>query len=293
MRSPGLEAIASRVELPVLRRLLSVMDGRHGSTRAGRGMEFLDMAEYKVGDDVTNIDWLASARTGRPVIKRFESTANVQMILVVDTGRSMGALAPSGETKEEVALAACEAMAWLSTVRGDRVGLVAGDSQRLRHLPARSGKAHAETLLRLIGEDIDLASPHSDVPRLLDRALAATRRRSLVVLVTDETQPPPSAENLVKRITVRHEMIVMSVADAAPTSFSEDTRVIDVDAGPLPDFILGDAELAEQAAAVEQARSRAVADMLERRGVTQVEVASVQGVARALVLALGRNARVR
>ncbi|MDN6429084.1 MAG: DUF58 domain-containing protein [Propionibacterium sp.] len=293
MHSPGLEAIAARVELPVMRRLLSQMEGRHGSLRAGRGMDLLDMADYKPGDDVKDIDWLVSARAGRPVVKRFEATANVQVILVVDIGRSMGALAPSGETKEEVALAACETVAWLSTMRGDQVGLVAGDSGRVRQVPARSGKSHAELLLRRISEDIDLASPSSDVARLLERALAATRRRSLVVLVTDGTSPEPVHEDLVKRLTVRHEMIVMSVTDADPTSLPRGTEVIDVDAGPLPDFVTADAELAAQAREAAADRKGQVSRMLGRRGVIQVEVDAVADVPRALVRALERGSRVR
>lgn len=292
MHAPTLEAIASRVELPVMRRLFSLMEGRHGSMRAGRGWEFLDMAEYKPGDDVKDIDWLASARVARPVVKRFEATANVQVILVVDTGRSMGALAPSGETKEEVALAACQTIAWMSAERGDQVGLVAGDSQRLRQMPARTGNSHSETILRRITQDIDLASPPSDVARLLTRALASTRRRSLVVLVSDETQPDPSLDPLVKRMCVRHEMIVMSVADASPTQFDRGTRVIDVNAGPLPDFVLGDPQLADEAAAVARERKDRVSLMLARRGVTQVSMSSSDEVARALVRALERGARV-
>lgn len=293
MHSPGLEAIAARVELPVMRRLLSQMEGRHGSMRAGRGMEFLDMADYKPGDDVKDIDWLVSARAGRPVVKRFEATANVQVILVVDIGRSMGALAPSGETKEEVALAACETVAWLSTVRGDQVGMVAGDSRRLRQVPARSGNSHAELILRKIAEDIDLASPSSDVARLLDRVLTSTRRRSLVVLVTDGTNPAPAHEDVVKRLRVRHEMIVMSVSDADPTSLPRGTDVIDVDAGPLPDFVTADAELAAQAREAIAQRKGQVSQMLWRRGVTQVGVDAVADVPRALVRALERGSRVR
>ena len=293
MHAPGLEAIASRVELPVLRKLLSLMEGRHGALRAGRSMEFLDMAEYKPGDDVKDIDWLASARVGRTVLKRFEATANVQVILVADTGRSMGALAPSGETKEEVAVAACETIAWLSTVRGDQIGLVAGDAERLRQMPARSGNAHAETILRRLAADIDLASPPSDMRRLLTRATVATMRRSLIVIVSDETQPDPSTEDILKRLRTRHEVIVLSVADADPTAFDRGTRVIDVNAGPLPDFVLGDPELSAQAHEAARLRKAQVAAMLWRRGATQVSVGSSGAVARALVTALERGNRVR
>ena len=176
VRSREIHSLSSRIQLPVLRKLLSIMDGQHSALRQGRGWEFLDLAPYQAGDDVRSIDWPATVRTGSPIIKRREATANLQVMLVVDTGREMGALAPSGETKEEVALAACEAIAWLSVARGDQIGLVAGDSERVRFLPARSGNAHAETVLRRIEEDITLSSPHSDVPKLLARARTVIQR---------------------------------------------------------------------------------------------------------------------
>lgn len=170
VRSREIHALSSRIQLPVLRKLLSIMDGHHSALRHGRGWEFMDLAPYQPGDDVREIDWAATARTGSPIIKRHEATANLQVMLVVDTGREMGALAPSGETKEEVALAACEAIAWLSAARGDQIGLVAGDDKRVRFMPARSGNAHAETLLRRIEEDITLRSPHANVAKLLARS---------------------------------------------------------------------------------------------------------------------------
>ena len=160
VRSREIHSLSSRIQLPVLRKLLSIMDGQHSALRHGRGWEFMDLAPYQAGDDVRAIDWPATVRTGSPVIKRREATANLQVMLVVDTGREMGALAPSGETKEEVALTACEAIAWLSVARGDQIGLVAGDSERVRFMPARSGNAHAETVMRRIEEDITLSSPH-------------------------------------------------------------------------------------------------------------------------------------
>lgn len=94
VRSREIHSLSSRIQLPVLRKLLSIMDGQHSALRHGRGWEFLDLAPYQAGDDVRSIDWPATVRTGSPVIKRREATANLQVMLVVDTGREMGALAP-------------------------------------------------------------------------------------------------------------------------------------------------------------------------------------------------------
>ena len=295
VRSREIHALSTRIQLPVMRKLLSIMDGQHSALRQGRGWEFMDLAPYQPGDDVREIDWAATARAGSPIIKRHEATANLQVMLVVDTGREMGALAPSGETKEDIALTACEAIAWLSVARGDQIGLVAGDAERVRFMPARSGNAHAETIMRRIEEDITLSSPHSDVPKLLARARTVTRRRSLIVIVTDATQPEPTrlSDDLIKSLSVRHQVMVVSVQDIDPTSLEEGTNVVDVTEGPLPDFLLRDSQLAGEAANLVAMRRHAVAQMLDNRGVIRVDVGSSADVPRALMRALERGAHVR
>ena len=295
VRSREIHALSTRIQLPVMRKLLSIMDGQHSALRQGRGWEFMDLAPYQPGDDVREIDWAATARAGSPIIKRHEATANLQVMLVVDTGREMGALAPSGETKEDIALTACEAIAWLSVARGDQIGLVAGDAERVRFMPARSGNAHAETIMRRIEEDITLSSPHSDVPKLLARARTVTRRRSLIVIVTDSTQPEPTrlSDDLIKSLSVRHQVMVVSVQDIDPTSLEEGTNVVDVTEGPLPDFLLRDSQLAGEAANLVAMRRHAVAQMLDNRGVIRVDVGSSEDVPRALMRALERGAHVR
>ena len=285
VRSREIHALSTRIQLPVMRKLLSIMDGQHSALRQGRGWEFMDLAPYQPGDDVREIDWAATARTGSPIIKRHEATANLQVMLVVDTGREMGALAPSGETKEEIALAACEAIAWLSVARGDQIGLVAGDDERVRFMPARSGNAHAETVLRRIEEDITLASPHANVPKLLARVRTVTRRRSLIVIVTDSTQPTATREtdDLIKSLSVRHQVILISIEDIDPTTLEKGTEVVDVNEGPLPDFLLRDSAM----------RRAAVKQLLDQRGVIHVDVSSSEEIPHALMRALERGAHVR
>ena len=290
VRSREIHALSTRIQLPVMRKLLSIMDGQHSALRQGRGWEFMDLAPYQPGDDVREIDWAATARTGSPIIKRHEATANLQVMLVVDTGREMGALAPSGETKEEIALAACEAIA-----RGDQIGLVAGDDERVRFMPARSGNAHAETVLRRIEEDITLASPHANVPKLLARVRTVTRRRSLIVIVTDSTQPTATREtdDLIKSLSVRHQVILISIEDIDPTTLEKGTEVVDVNEGPLPDFLLRDSQLAGEAANVVAMRRAAVKQLLDQRGVIHVDVSSSEEIPHALMRALERGAHVR
>jgi uncharacterized protein (DUF58 family) len=289
-----LGAVRARLDLPRVRRAAGLLDGRHRSIYTGHGgQDFDDMAQYHPGDDVGDIDWKASARSGLPIIRRFVKESNLAMVLAVDTGRNMAAVAPSGERKADVAMFAADVVAYLARTRGDLVALVAGDAGRLTQVPARGGTSHMELLLRLLERDLTLAAPASDLGRVLDRTFSWLVRRSLVVVITDEARPGPEHEDALRRLRTRHEVMVIAVADTVPTDVAG-ADVADVDGGaPLPAFLRADRRLATEARAAAERRRSEVRAMLRRRGIEHVVAASSDDVVDALIDLFRRQRRVR
>ncbi len=213
-----LAQVRARLDLPVARRASGLLEGRHRSVFKGHGQDFDDLHLYAPGEDVGDIDWKSSARAGIPIIRRFVRESNLNLVLVVDTGRTMGATAPSGESKAEIAGFCCALVAYLARDRGDRVALVAGDAERLVQLPPRASTQDLEVLLRTVEDQWRPDAPASDLARPLDRAQSAFRRRSLMVVVTDEARPGVEHEQLLRSLRVRHEVMVVQVADLSPVS---------------------------------------------------------------------------
>ncbi|MEE6271873.1 DUF58 domain-containing protein [Georgenia wangjunii] len=288
-----LAKVRARLDLPTVRRASGLLDGRHRSIYTGHGQDFDDMVEYRPGDDVGDIDWSASARAGHPIIRRFVRESNLAMVLAVDTGRNMAATAPSGERKADVALFAADVVAYLARTRGDLVALVAGDSARMTQVPARGGTGHMEMLLTILEKDLALDAPPSDLARVLDRVLTWFTRRSLVVVITDEARPLPEHEDALRRLRTRHEIMVISVADALATTPGEGP-VADIDGEvALPAFLRADKKLHAAAAAAVAERKAEVRAMLRRRGIEQVVAASSDDVVDALLDLFRRQRRVR
>jgi uncharacterized protein (DUF58 family) len=233
-----LSAVRSRLALPLVRRATGLLEGQHRSVYRGHGQDFDDLRVYQPGDDVGDIDWRASARTGSPVVKRYVATSNVAVVLVVDTGRHMSATAARGEDKGEVAQYVATIVATVAQQRGDRLGLVAGDAGRVVHLPARGGRTQLEVLVRQLVRTFDPAAPPGDLPRLLDRAMRQTVQRSLVVVVTDEARPGEGERAALARLRTRHAVLVVQVADA-------DAFALDVAGGP-PGRIVGSSSAHER-----------------------------------------------
>lgn len=289
-----LDALRARLELPVVRRATGLLEGRHRSIFAGHGQDFDELVEYRPGDDPKDIDWKTSARAGHPIIKRFQKETNLSIVLAVDTGRSMAALTPTREVKAEVAVLLAEVLAWIARSRGDQVGLVSGDAERIRQIPARQGTEHLETLLRRLERDMGPDAPPSDLSRVLQRVLTATGRRSLVVIITDEARPTPANEPDLRRLRTRHEVVVLAIADLNPAAVTaRDGIVVDVDGGVLPDFLRDDAAIRREAEATLAAHAVAVQGMLRRRGIEWGIVTGTDDVVDVLVDVLRRQRRAR
>ncbi len=287
-----LAKVRARLDLPTVRRASGLLSGRHRSIYSGHGQDFDEMALYRIGDDISDIDWKASASSGIPVIRRFVRESNLSMVLALDTGRNMSATARDGDSKSAVALFAAELICYLARSRGDTVALVAGDAERLIQLPARGGLSHMELLLNRAETMWTREAPGSDLVRVLERTLTWFTRRSLVVVITDEARPTEDHEQALRRLRTRHEVMFIQVADALPT-IDEQLSVDDVDHHlDIPRYLRASPGLAAEAEAYVAQRRERTRALLRRRGIESVTATSIDDLITQLIDLLGRQKRV-
>lgn len=294
-----LDAVAARVEqaravlgLPTVRRATSLRDGLHASTLQGHGQDFDDLALYTPGDDVGDIDWKSSARTGVPVIKRFQRDAAAPVLLVVDSGRTMAATAASGESKAEIVRYLAGIIGTLALDRGDPVGLVAGDAERLVRVPPRSGRANLELLLRRLDEVLTTEGPEPDFSRVLGRVRALSRTPALIVLVTDAAGlTPAQAPGITRLLGGRHRVVTLVVADADPLDPAADPSRDVLDGWSVPPVLRGSRKAREALGRLRGEQAMLRDGMLRRLGVPQATVFGTDSAIPALASALDRRRR--
>ncbi len=296
IRQPGQTAsrmglVRARLAMPTVRRAAGLYEGEHTSILTGKGSDFEDLTEYRAGDDIRDIDWKVSARAGSPVIKRYERETDVFTQLVVDTGREMLAVTPSGETKADVALMAGETLAFLSLQRGDRLGMGMGDSTGSEHYPGKHGQSHLEYLMSHAETRLAAGQGASDVSGLLDHVLGTTRERSLVVLVTDQYWPQQGDEKALRRIRTRHELLVVRVADM-PLTQENIAHMSEIDGDiPLPEYVRDDEDFRAELMANRQVWEKQSAALLRAHGVLHAPMAGTSDVLPVLVDLLRRQHR--
>jgi uncharacterized protein (DUF58 family) len=231
--------VRRKMSITAYRKARSALEGEYASVFKGRSMDFEDLREYIIGDDVKDIEWRATARSGQVRIKRYVAIRKHNIMLVVDTGRSMAATAPSGECKRDIAVMAAGVIASVAEKHGDLVALTAGNSQDIYHLPLKGSRPHAERILQYINTHTTLDSPVSDLTGLLDYVRRTIRRRMMLVVISDNLQFATAQEQLLRRLSAQHELLFIAIDDLDPSDDNWNNRSLyDVELPTsLPAFI--------------------------------------------------------
>src|SRR5699024_3180385 len=203
-------------DLHTSNRARGLIQGRGRSLFKGSGEDFDDLKYYQPGDKISDIDWKATARSGEPLIRQFNEERVRHLSIVVDTSSAMAATAGDGTSKRDAMILAAGMICFLAQKNGDLVGMVAGHERRPIQLPSRSSDGHLELLLRTAQQATTTASASPDSAWLLERAFRVTARPTLMTIITDEAHPTVEDFALLRRLTTRHDVIVIRIADADP-----------------------------------------------------------------------------
>ena len=165
--------------------------------RRGGRTEFESLREYVEGDDRRMVDWKATARRARPIVRQFQEERGQELVVVVDCGRRMGATsAPdearasgvAGWTKLDHALDAGLQIAAVALTQGDRAGVMAYDANVRAWVPPARGRGQLAKLEEAVFA-LQPSEKDSDLERALRELGTRHRRRALVLVLSDVADP--------------------------------------------------------------------------------------------------------
>jgi uncharacterized protein (DUF58 family) len=251
-----------------------LLEGGRYALLHNRSLEFDDLRPYVPGDDVRDIDWKASARSGNVLIKRFVDEKHHKMLLVADAGRNMTALSPSGEAKIDVAAHILGAFGLITLGRADQVGMVYGDARGCVNIRLRRGETHIESMLhRFYGHALAQPGP-TDIACQLDYVATHYRHPMLIVVVSDEPDIDTRLDETVTRLAARHEVMWAMVSDMPVVGFGPTGRDgFDVATGR---FVFGQAAMEPRIVAsyhrAEERRRRELDEFLTGRAIPHTTI---------------------
>ncbi len=188
------------------------------SRQRGLGRDFESLREYRVGDDLRDICWTATARRGSPITRQYQSERSQPVWIVLDCGRLMRARVAAGAEKRrhaklDHACSTAVAMAQLSLFSGDRVGLLAyGQGIQQRLLPGR-GAVHLRQMIESLAQ-VRAESSEADHLHAIAALNRLQYRRALVLWITDlaETSMRPEVIDGAMQLARRHVLLFVAMA---------------------------------------------------------------------------------
>ncbi len=183
--------------------------GEYQSAFKGRGMEFDEVREYSIGDDIRNIDWNVTARAQAPFIKIFKDERELTVIFMVDISAS-NRFGSVKKLKNEIAAEITALLAYTALRNNDKVGLVIFSDKIEHYIPPKKGRGHVWQIIReILTFKSDSKRTNLNIP--LEFIGKVIKHRAITFLISDffaqdyETQLKTSAKH--------HDYIAISISD--------------------------------------------------------------------------------
>lgn len=242
--------VKAKMALHAHEKVRGMLEGQYGSIFKGRSMDFDDLREYIIGDDIKDIDWRATARSGSVRIRRYVAIRKHNILLVVDTGRNMAATSEYGDNKRDVAVMATGVLGHIALKNGDLVGMVAADGNRPRYFPIKGTYQHLESILQFVQDQtrLDKDRPDTNLEQNLEFISRNLRKKMLLVIVSDRHVLSVREQTLLRRLRAQHEIAWVNILDAQGVESAESWQDID-DAVLLTEAIQQDQQVIRELAA--------------------------------------------
>ncbi|MHC4908986.1 MAG: DUF58 domain-containing protein [Planctomycetota bacterium] len=281
MLPPELLKSIRRIEIKTSHLVNEALAGQYHSAFKGHGMEFEEVRLYLPGDDVRQIDWNVSARTGHPHVKVFREERELTVMLLVDVSGSQS-FGSTTQLKRELVAEIGAILAFSATFNNDKVGLLCFSDRIERHVPPRKGRRHVLRVIRDLlaiepegrGTDIEMAVEH------LNKAM----RRKAVVFVISDFQDA-GYERALQIARRRHDVILIDVGDLRERELPK-VGLIELEDQETGEHIVvdtGSRRFRERFAAIVDAKIEQRTTALRRCGLERIAVNTGEGAAQPLM----------
>jgi uncharacterized protein (DUF58 family) len=246
--------------------------GQYESAFKGRGIEFAEVREYEIGDDIRTIDWNVSARFGHPFVKVFNEERELTVMFLLDLSGSH-LFGTKVKFKRELMAEVAGMLAFLAIRTNDKVGGILFSSRVERYIPPKKGAAHVWRLIKEIFtyEPRDLSTNVDAVLTYLNRVV---KRQAIVFLISDCADS--GFEKSLRLTAKKHDLIVIRVTDPAEEELPEVglINLRDPETGQVAFINTRSKSLRGRWRDYQKERKASLSDLLRKAGVDLVELST-------------------
>jgi len=191
-----------------------VLDGSYNSIHKGRSMNFDELREYVQGDDIKDIDWKASSRSQKLLVRQYIAERKHNVLLVFDTNMNMLGDSDGLEEKRELAIMSAGTLAYFVNKNGDYVASTFMTKDGVKYFPFKSGLGNIELILENYHRNVTIDN-HTDINDCLEYIVRNFKQKMIVILVSDVRGFKNITETNLKRLLVAHDVLALNISDAS------------------------------------------------------------------------------
>ena len=191
-----------------------IFAGKYHTAFKGRGMSFAEVREYRVGDDVRDIDWNVTARSRKPHIKVYEEERELTMMLMVDVSGSR-MFGTTDFLKKNIITELAAVLAFSASQTGDKVGCIFFSDKVEKFIPPKKGRSHILAIIReLVGFVPE--SNGTAISEAVRYLTGVNKKRCTAFLLSDflnSKRDDEALDDALKIASSRHDIIALKVSD--------------------------------------------------------------------------------
>jgi uncharacterized protein (DUF58 family) len=259
-----------RIQIYTTRVVQDIFAGEYHSVFKGRGMEFEEVREYQVGDDVRIIDWNVTARTGHPYVKLFREERELTVMILADISAS-GSFGTVRRLKAELIAELCAVLAFAAINNNDKIGLILFTDRIEKYIPPDKGITH---VLRVIRELLYYKpeGKKTNISAAVEFLSKVTTRQTVSFLVSDFFAT--GYERPIGIAAKRHDLIAISVSDPRERELAAVgiMELEDPESGEMISVDTGDRGVREAFSKIARRRETERDDFFKARGIDCIKV---------------------
>ncbi|WP_295902519.1 DUF58 domain-containing protein [uncultured Vibrio sp.] len=204
----------------------SALSGRHHSVFRGRGLNFEELRHYQLGDDIRNLDWKVTMRTGKPHVRSYTEEKDRNVVICVDQ-RSAMFFASTQVMKSVVAAEIAALCGWRVLKDGDRVGFIIASSNAITHSkPKRSQNDLLAQLKHLVraNQNLDVSSVDREgvsFSHWIEVIKRAGIKRSTLIFISDWRDCSEQNLDHLKQLQRHNDILSVMVSDPLEQSLPD------------------------------------------------------------------------
>ena len=264
-----------QIEIESKKVVNTLFGGEYKSSFKGKGMEFHEVRDYFIGDDIRNIDWNVTARMNHPFVKRFVEERELTIFIIADCSGS-GEFGTKKEKKKDLIARIAALFALSAEKNNDKAGLLMFSDKVEHYLPPAKGRRHSLHIIRDIllfeGE-----SKKTDPVPAMEFSQGVLRHGSIVLFISDFLGENFNVDHIKMPLSLmakKFDLIPILVRDPLENSFGIKGKITFLDAETQKIKMFDGQELTRKLKEIRKARDEELKRLFNINGLDRIEIAT-------------------